>query len=67
MPVKKNYTLLYLINNFENQENELIRLDGLFDKNFDEFNEVFELLDKIEIEPDTQIVKNIVDFSKSYV
>ena len=65
VPMKKNYTFFYLLNDFENI-NELIKFNKLFDDNFNEFCDVFELLDKAEFEPEKQIVKKIIDFSKSY-
>ena len=64
--MKKNSTLFYYINNFKNDRSELFTLDSLLDERYQEFNDVFDLLDKNEIEIDEQIVKNIIVFSKSY-
>lgn len=64
--MKKNSTLFYYINNFKNDHSELFTLDSLLDERYQEFDDVFDLLDKNEIEIDEQIVKNIIVFSKSY-
>jgi len=64
--MKKNSTLFYYINNFKNDRSELFTLDSLLDERYQEFNDVFDLLDKNEIKIDEQIVKNIIVFSKSY-
>lgn len=61
----KNFTLFYLINNFSNNkisdsEKNIINID------FDAFNDVYKILDKLKFEPSQKTIDNIMNFSKSY-
>jgi len=56
--MKKNFTLLYLLNNFDDNENELI--------NFDEFQDVNNTLETNILKPKESVVNNILNFSKAY-
>jgi hypothetical protein len=59
--MNKSYTLLYLLENFENSNNDLF--DYQFESN--EFNDVYELLNQFEAEPSEKVLNNILEFSKS--
>jgi len=60
--MNKNYTLIYLLENFESKS------DDLFDVSFEteEFKDIFELLNKFEAEPSQRTIDKILSFSRSY-
>ena len=60
--MNKNYTLFYLLENFESKS------DDLFDVSFEtnEFNDIFELLNKFEAEPSQRSIDKILSFSRTY-
>ena len=56
-----SYTLVYLINNFETNTDELID----FERDYFETEEICNLLLKLETEPSDQSVDNILHYSIS--
>jgi len=61
MPMKKSYTFIYLLNNFETNQDELID----YQLEYNEFSDIFKLLSESEAEPPDNIIENILSFSKS--
>ncbi len=63
--MNKKFTLFYLVNNFSN--NKITdSVKNNFNINFDAFNDVFKILDKLKFEPSQKIINNIINYSKSY-
>ena len=60
--MNKNYTLFYLLENFET------KTDDLFEASFetDEFIDVFELLNQFEAEPTQRTIDKILSFSRTF-
>ena len=66
--MKKMSTFFYSVCNFNDSENDLFDLEDLvlLDSGKSEFSDVYKLLNKVQIEPDSRIVQNVIDYSKSY-
>ncbi|MBE9467990.1 MAG: hypothetical protein IMY72_06670 [Bacteroidetes bacterium] len=63
--MNKNFTLFYLINHFSN--NKIIDSEkNIINTDFDSFNDVFEILEKLQYNPNQNTIDNIINFSKSY-
>ena len=63
--MKKISTLLYSYYSLGSNENELINLDTVFEDDFGEYSEVFNTLNRINLEPDSRVVNKILEFAKS--
>lgn len=64
-PMKEILSVFYSVNEFEGQTNQVTLLDSLLDVDFEDFREIFDLLDSAEIEPNKKLVKKLIDFSKT--
>jgi len=60
--MNKNFTFLYVINDFEQNENQFADINDLFSKNEEEFEDVIEFLNKIEFAPRQKVLNKIADF-----
>lgn len=60
--MSKIYTLFYILNNFETEENELIDYKLDFVKSLN----AFQLFTKCEEEPSNKVIDNILLFSKTF-
>jgi len=60
--MKKSYTFIYLLNNFETNLDELID----YQLEYNEFSDILKLLSESEAEPPDNIIENILRFSKSF-
>ena len=63
--MNNNFTLFYLVNHFSNNKITDSEKNN-FNIDFDAFNDVFKILDKLKFEPSQKIINNIINFSKSY-
>jgi hypothetical protein len=59
--MKKNHTLLYLLDNSNQRICELIKLN----EDFDEFEDIFRALEQMEEEPDQVVVDKIIRYARS--
>ena len=64
--MRKIFTLVYLVNNPECDQNLLLRDYEFTDEGFGEFSDVFEVLNKTHYEPGNSVVQLIVEFAKTY-
>jgi len=60
--MKKTYTLFYSINDFNNEECQIIDTEEL-SSDYKEFDEVFQLLDNLMIEPPQHLVDSLIDYA----
>lgn len=58
-------TLFYLVNNFEEENDELIDLDDFLNLRPQEFEDVFKLLDTVRFQPKQEVVDKVIEYSKS--
>ncbi len=64
--MKNHFTLIYSINQFEDDDIKLFDVDELVsDEIFTEFDDVFDYLDQYQFEPSMQVVNNLVNFSST--
>ena len=59
--MNKIYNFLYLLNNFETKQDDLID----YHLEYNEFPDIFKLISESEAEPPDHIIENILRFSKS--
>jgi hypothetical protein len=59
--MKKNHTLLYLLDTTQQQKGDLI----WFDEGFHEFEDVIKYLEQLEEEPDPDVVERILKYAAS--
>ena len=67
-PMKKVSTIVFMVNDFNTDENLLIDFENFFEQSapVDDFSDVFAMLNAGMISPSENVVKDILDFSKSY-
>lgn len=63
--MRETSTLIYLVNNFESNQNLLLKPEEFTDEEFEEFADVFVMLKKAQFEPGNKTVQWIVDFAKN--
>lgn len=61
--MEKNFTLIYLYSNFEDDN---ILTEDLLDYSLDEFNDVANCLNKLKIKAPDRIVNNVFRFAEMY-
>jgi len=61
MPMVKTSTLLYICDNLDEDNEELIDVDVLTRKDEFDFKDVWELLDGLLLEADQELVKRVID------
>lgn len=59
------FTLFYFINHFSSNKIKDSEKNNS-NTNFDAFNDVFNILDKLKLEPHQKTIDNILNFSKLY-
>ncbi len=64
-PMRQVFTLLYTMNHFGEQSKEIVILDQLIENSTEEYKDIFNLLDDFEVSPSSQVVDNLVKYSKS--
>ena len=64
--MKRIFTLFYSVNDFENEKSEFYDVDALLGNNLNGFDDVYQLLSQTEVEPDKEIVNNVINFSRSF-
>jgi len=67
MKSKRNITVCYVVNDFEKVDGELYIFENEIIEEFDDFNDIFDMLNKTEIEPNHLIVDRVIEFSKKYL
>jgi hypothetical protein len=63
MLMKNIYKMLYTINNFENQQDDLIDIDEILEFNSN-CRDIENLLDLIHLEPDKKTIDKILSYAK---
>ena len=63
--MNKNFTLLYAVNDFEQNEGSLIDLN--LSEDFSDFQDVFEILDELMIQPKQKTINKILEFAKTSI
>ncbi len=62
-PMKNVYTVIYTINSFAKKCSSIVCVDKLFGRKEKEYEIIYDYLDKLLIEPDDKIIKNILQKS----
>ncbi len=65
MPMKKTYSVIYSVDEFQNSNENLYEVPSI-DKNFENYKDVFKLLNTYRAEPKEDVINRILDFAKSY-
>jgi len=56
---KTTYKFIYTVNHFEGIEPEIQNLDSLLTPTLEEYEDVVNLLQRVEVEPDKRLIDNI--------
>lgn len=65
MELNNNYlTVFYTINDLNPLENGAFILDENFEPDFSDFEDVFELLERVEYQPSDKSIESILNFAK---
>ena len=61
MPMVKTSTLLYICDNLDEEDEELIDVDALTRKKEFDYKDVWQFLDGLLIEADQELVRRVID------